>query len=83
MPLHPLFSRMPEDSMHVVVYRRIFYACDQQAFRPTESIRTHKVETILYLPPQYLIAVLFDQLKVGKHLMEGEEPAIDWREDAS
>jgi hypothetical protein len=79
MPLHPFFSRMPEGSMHVVVY----YTCDQEAFSPAESIRLHDVETVLYLPPQYLIAVVADQLKVGKHLLEGEEPAGDRREDTA
>jgi hypothetical protein len=34
----------------------------------------------LTLAVPYLIAVLADQLKVGKHLMEGEEPAVDRRD---
>ena len=69
--------------MHVVVYRRFFNACDHDAFRPTESVGLHYVETVLYFHSQHLIEVLANLFEVGKYLMEGEESAIDRGEDTA
>ena len=52
---------MPEDTVRVVIYRRILYA-----FRLAESIRPLNVESVLYCTSHGLLATLTDKLEEGE-----------------
>ena len=67
---------MPEDTVRVVIYRRILYAC-----RLAESIRLLNVESVLYCTSHGLLATLTDKLEEGEDGGECVESAVYCSED--
>lgn len=47
-----------------------------------ESLRLHDVETVLYSTPEYLVAILADELEIREHLFEEVEAGVYSSEDA-